>query len=97
MWRLGENAYGVPIINEIANKTKKKLTLGGLWISLDILCQKGLVSKKTGDPTPERGGKAKIFYSVTQDGLSALKKVRELNWSLWDELPENFINKLKNI
>ena len=81
--RLKNNAYGVSILKEVKQRTGKKLKLGGLWVSLDILAKKGLVEKRMGDPTPKRGGRSKIYYSLTPDGFKALERVNEFNRSLW--------------
>ena len=81
--RLRDNAYGVSIVKEVLERTGKALKLGGLWVSLDILAKKGLISKHMGDPTPARGGRSKIYYSLTPSGLNALERVNEFNRSLW--------------
>lgn len=86
--RLKDKAYGVTIVKEVARSTGKKLKLGGLWVSLDILAKKGLLEKHMGDPTPKRGGRSKIYYSLTPAGLKALKRVNEFNLSLWNGMRE---------
>lgn len=70
--RLGENAYGVTIRAEIAECTKRKPAPGALYTTLDRMEEKGLVQSRLGDPTPERGGRAKRFFTVTQKGRVAL-------------------------
>ena len=86
--RLTDNAYGVTIIKEVQKRTGKKLTFGGLWVSLDVLHKRGYITKTLADPTPERGGRSKIYYNLTPDGLKALHQVRELQSSLWEGIPE---------
>ena len=86
--RLKDNAYGVSIVKEVEQRTGKKLKLGGLWVSLDILARKGLVKKSMGDPTPKRGGRSKIYYALTPTGIKALERVNEFNRSLWKGLGE---------
>ena len=81
--RLREDAYGVSIVKEVQQRTGKALKLGGLWVSLDILAKKGLISKRMGDPTPARGGRSKIYYALTPTGLKALEEVNRFNRSLW--------------
>ncbi|MFC2157785.1 helix-turn-helix transcriptional regulator [Acidobacteriota bacterium] len=81
--KLKENAYGVTIVKEVERSTGKILKLGGLWVSLDILTKKGLLKKHIADPTPTRGGRSKIYYSLTLDGIAALEAVRNFNRSLW--------------
>ena len=86
--RLGDDAYGVSIVRDVHARTGKNLKLGGLWVSLDILAKRGLVSKSMGDPTPKRGGRSKIYYALTPMGLEALKKVSDFNRSLWEGIQE---------
>ena len=86
--RLKDNAYGVSIVKEVEQRTGKKLKLGGLWVSLDILAKRGLVGKRLGDPIPKRGGRSKIYYSLTPAGLRALERVNEFNQSLWKGIGE---------
>lgn len=87
IWRLRDNAYGVTIINEIGGRTGKKLSFGALWVSLDVLAKKGLLSKMLSDPSPERGGKSKIYYRLTPKGVVALQETRELENRLWKGIP----------
>jgi PadR family transcriptional regulator PadR len=85
--RLKENAYGVTIIKEIQERTGKKLSFGSLWVSLDILHKRGFVKKRIADPTPQRGGRSKIYYSLSPKGIRALEDAREFQRSLWEGVP----------
>ncbi|MFA8341440.1 MAG: PadR family transcriptional regulator [Rhodothermaceae bacterium] len=84
IWRLKENSYGVTIRKQLMEVTGENMTYGTLYSSLDQLYRKGYVKKRDGDPSPERGGRRKIFYSLTEKGLDALQKTKELNLLLWD-------------
>ncbi len=81
--RLKDNAYGVTISEEIKKRTGKDITIGSLWVSLDILTKKGLISKELTDPTEKRRGHKKIFYTITQEGLIALEDIRAFQNSIW--------------
>jgi PadR family transcriptional regulator PadR len=70
--RLGEAAYGVTIRTEIGKRTGRNIAPGALYTTLDRLEQKGLVRSHFGDPTPERGGRAKRFFTVTAAGREAV-------------------------
>jgi PadR family transcriptional regulator PadR len=70
--RLGDEAYGVSIRREIALCTRRQVAPGALYTTLDRLEQKGIVTARDGDPTPERGGRAKRFYKVTREGRGLL-------------------------
>jgi PadR family transcriptional regulator PadR len=85
--RLKDDAYGVSIIKEVQVRTGKKLTFGSLWVSMDILHKRGFVKKRMADPTPRRGGRSKIYYSLTPKGRRALEEVREFQKSLWEGVP----------
>ena len=71
----------------IQEKTGKKLKFGGLWVSLDNLHKRGYVKKRFADPTPQRGGRSKIYYTLTGEGINALEQTRELHKSLWKGIP----------
>jgi PadR family transcriptional regulator PadR len=88
IFRLDDNAYGVTIIKDVFERTGKKLTFGSLWVSLDILYKRGLVKKNMADPTPERGGRSKIFYALTREGLKALQQARQFQEALWQGIPD---------
>ena len=71
--RLGENAYGVAIANEIEGKTGRDISLGAVYKTLERLETKGYVSTSIGEPTAERGGRRKKFFHLTPTGSRALK------------------------
>ncbi|HEY2361556.1 MAG TPA: PadR family transcriptional regulator [Candidatus Angelobacter sp.] len=85
---LGEDAYGVPISREIEKRRKREVSVGSVYAALERLEEKGLVASDLGDPTPERGGKAKRYFRVTQEGLRQVHNTRQVLSSLWRKLPE---------
>ena len=86
--RLKDDAYGVTIRPDVLERTDKKLTFGALWVSLDNLAKKGYLVKTVADPTPTRGGRGKIYYRLTSDGVRALQQVRDLQHTLWAGIPQ---------
>jgi PadR family transcriptional regulator, regulatory protein PadR len=85
--RLGGEAYGVPISKELLILAGREVALGSIYAALDRLEQKGFVSSLLGDPTPERGGRAKRYFNVTPTGLRALKMTRAALTNLWSGIP----------
>jgi PadR family transcriptional regulator, regulatory protein PadR len=81
--RLGENAYGVTILEEIQTRTGRPVMIGAVYATLDRLEAKRYVSSKVGDPTPARGGRAKRFFKITAHGSAALERSREVLASMW--------------
>jgi DNA-binding PadR family transcriptional regulator len=74
--RLGDHAYGVTIRHEIAECTRREPAPGALYTTLDRLEDKGLVTSKYGDPTPERGGRSKRYFTVTAHGVRAVARAQ---------------------
>ena len=74
--RLGDDAYGVPLARELEAASGREVGLGSVYAALERLAQKSLVSSRTGDPTPERGGRAKQYFRVTAQGLRAAREAR---------------------
>lgn len=75
--RLGENAYGVAIGAEITACTGREAAPGALYTTLERLEDKGLVSSRLGDPTPQRGGRAKRFFALSSNGLAAITRAQQ--------------------
>ena len=86
--RLGDNAYGVPISQEIEQQSGREVALGSVYATLERLEGRGLVSSYLGKPTAERGGKAKRYFRVTQNGLRQVRQTRQVLMKLWRGLPE---------
>ena len=89
----GDEAYGVTIKDEISEMTNREISYGTLYSYLDQLFKKGLVNKVAGDPTPERGGRRKIFYSLTAEGKKALQTAYRLQQSIWKGIPDFIFEK----
>lgn len=86
--RLGDQAYGVPIGREIAQRCGREAALGSVYAALERLEEKGLVTSTLGDPTAERGGRAKRYFHLTSQGLRAVRETRQALVKLWSGLPE---------
>jgi PadR family transcriptional regulator PadR len=86
--RLGEEAYGVPILREIEERGGREVALGSVYATLGRLEEKGLVSSKLGEPTPERGGRAKRYFRVTAQGLREVCEAKRALKRLWRGLPQ---------
>jgi DNA-binding PadR family transcriptional regulator len=86
--RIGEDAYGVPIAREIEETAKRRVLVAAIYAALDRLEANGLVASSYGAPTPERGGRAKRFFTVTAKGLKAVKETQRAFTALWSGIPQ---------
>jgi PadR family transcriptional regulator PadR len=75
--QLGDDAYAVPIRHAIEEAASRSVSRGALYTTLERLEAKGLLGSRMGDPTPDRGGRARRYHSVTPVGLRALRAARE--------------------
>jgi len=86
--RLGEHAYGVPISREIEAASDREVAVGSVYAALERLEAKGLVASELGEPTPERGGRAKRFFRITTKGLREIRSTQQALTKLWRGLPQ---------
>ncbi|WP_421870593.1 PadR family transcriptional regulator [Marinoscillum sp.] len=81
-------AYSVNIVDEIKSVTGRSTKLGVVHAVLNRLEDKGMIASDLGEPTKERGGRRKRFYSLTQAGKSALLRSKEQRDQLWSAIPD---------
>ena len=86
--RLGDGAYGVPICEELENRTGRDAAIGSVYAALERLEHKGFVTSELGEPTAERGGRAKRYFRVTAKGLKEVRETQRSLVKLWQGLPE---------
>jgi DNA-binding PadR family transcriptional regulator len=80
---LRNEAYGIPIVDEIERRTGREISRAAVYVTLRRLEEKGLVSSWLGEPTAERGGKARRYVKVESIGLRALRASRQLSDQMW--------------
>ena len=75
--RLSDQAYGVTVRQEIEMRTDREVSIGAVYATLERLQKKGYVKSFRGEPTAERGGRAKRFFRVTASGLAAVNRTQQ--------------------
>lgn len=80
------DVYGVPIVEEIERRTGRRVDRAAVYVTLRRLERKGLISSWLGEPTPERGGKARRCVKVEAEGLHALRESRRVLDGMWHGL-----------
>jgi PadR family transcriptional regulator PadR len=86
--RLDDEAYGVPIAEAIEESSGRDVALGSVYITLERLERKALVSSRLGEPTAERGGRAKTYFRITAKGLREVRQARQTFIKLWQGVPQ---------
>ena len=72
--RLGEEAYGVSVRQEITHRTGRDVSVGAIYATLSRLEGKGFVRSRIGAATAERGGRAKRHFRVTARGIAIVER-----------------------
>ena len=86
--RLGDEAYAVPILEQIERQAGRRVARGALYTALDRLEAKGCLRSRLGEPLAERGGRARRYFTVTASAVRALKQSRQALQRLWDGLEQ---------
>lgn len=81
--RLGEQAYGVTVREDIAAVTGRDVSMAAVYAALDRLERRGLVRAWHSEPRPERGGRARRHFAPTAAGRAALRTERALLARMW--------------
>ena len=64
------------------------MLLGTVYAALERLADRGLVSSELGEPTPERGGRAKRYFHLTSRGLKEMREAQRTLVKLWRGIPQ---------
>jgi len=84
--RLGENAYAIPIREEIEQRTGRAVARGALYTALERLESKRCLRSRMSEPLRERGGRSRRYFTVTPAGLAAVRASRASLLKLWQGL-----------
>ena len=88
---LEDNAYGVAIRESLKKETGTEWSFGSIYTPLNKLTRKKYVTKAYGDPTPERGGRRKCIYGVTDKGIAVLREIHKVQSVVWSGIPVGVI------
>ncbi|MDA0874492.1 MAG: PadR family transcriptional regulator [Bacteroidetes bacterium] len=80
---LAEEAFSTTIKQEMYRRVRKRISVGTLWVALDQLAARGLVTKEARKNPDRKGGRPRVYYALTTLGRNSLKKTRELQERLW--------------
>ncbi len=87
VWKLQGNAYGVTIRQRILDTTGQEWSIGAIYPPLHRLEKKGMLTTIKGEPLPERGGRSKVYYQVTEEGRKAMLEIKRVHEAIWLDVP----------
>ena len=75
--RLGDEAYGAAIVEELEKRTARSVSQGAVYVTLRRLTDRGLLRSGHGESTAQRGGRPKRYYRLRPEALEALREARD--------------------
>ena len=88
VWKLQQDAYSIPIREKLIEITGKDYSLGAIYMPLERLEKRRLITSSFSESTPERGGRHKRIYTLTEDGKQALHFTYKVQQSFWQGVPQ---------
>ncbi len=86
--RLGADAYGVRIMQELETAIGRSVSRGSVYVTLDRLEEKGWIESESVPSTSGRGGRPRRVVTVTPEGIVELRRSREALLTLWAGLEQ---------
>lgn len=84
--QLGDDAYGLAVRRDVSRRTARDYSVGAIYTTLQRLETKGLVSARTADPLPVRGGRSRRQFTLTSAGKRALRDAQRAAVSMWADV-----------
>jgi len=84
---LGDEAYGMRVRLLLQHRVGREVPITSIYAALDRLEARGYLATWMSDPTPERGGRAKKHFAVTDEGFALLREGRDALDRMWQDLP----------
>jgi PadR family transcriptional regulator PadR len=85
---LHPEAYGVAVMDEIERQAGRSLNISAVHAVMTRLEEKGYLKSKMGDPSEERGGRRKRYFTITASGKRVLEEAREMRNQLYNQIPK---------
>ena len=81
--RLGDDAYGLAVRRDLADRTGRDYSVGAVYTTLQRLEDKGLLKSHSSAPIPVRGGRSRRHFTLTGAGARAVRDARLHATSIW--------------
>ena len=93
VFKLGEDAYSIPIREKLIDITGKNWSLGAIYMPLERLEKRRLLTSHFSEKTPERGGRHKRIYELTEAGKESLREIYSVQQTIWEGIPQLIFSK----
>lgn len=86
--RLGDEAYGLSIADEISRTAQRPTGRASVYVTLRRLEQKGLITTRHEDPERAPSGKPRRFVTVRPEAVALVQRSRLALQRMWTGLEE---------
>ncbi len=84
--QLKGKSYGTEIRKTLKQLINRDSSIGALYATLERMEKKGFISSTLGEPTAERGGRAKRYFELSAEGKQALRETQQQLKTMWQGL-----------
>jgi len=84
--RLGGEAYSVPLVLELEERTGREVAQPAVYIALRRLEAKGLLTSRMDDHAVGETGRVRRYFKITPPAVERLKQTRRALVRLWEGL-----------
>jgi PadR family transcriptional regulator len=84
MLRLGGEAYSVPLVLELEERTARQVSQSSVFIVLQRLEKKGLLSSRIDEKTKPQTGRVRRYFRLTPAAMKQLREYRSDLIALWE-------------
>lgn len=85
--RLGSEAYSLPIVLELEERTGRPVAPSKVYVTLRRLESRGLLTSRFVPPPSSEGGRDRRFFSLEPAALEILRDTKRTLVELWQDLP----------
>ena len=87
IYRLGDEAYGISVRDELEHCIGVKYLFGSIYTPLAKLYDKGLITKTERAASDSEDGRPRVYFHITPKGKEALARIKEVNSVIWSDIP----------
>lgn len=84
--QLQGKSYGTEMRSKLKELIERDSSIGALYATLERMEKKGFVTSSVGEPTAERGGRAKRYFEFTVEGKKVLRDTQQKLTTMWKGL-----------
>ena len=86
--RLGGEAYSVPLVLELEERSGRDVAQAAVFIVLRRLEEKGLLSSRLEHAEATGSGRTRRYFKLESEGLGRLKESRRMLTRFWDGIDD---------